>query len=78
MTTITMDLPDELIEQAKQQGIYNEQDLNNVLKDFLASQLEQKQQTCTRRMGTLKGKITVPDDFDIAYADEIAELFGCK
>ncbi|WP_230661731.1 DUF6364 family protein [Psychrobacter sp. I-STPA10] len=78
MTTITMDLPDELIEKAKQQGVFNEQDLSNVLKDFLASQLEQEQPVIPRRMGTLKGKITVPDDFDTAYADEIAELFGCK
>lgn len=43
MTTITMDLPDELIEQAKQQGVFNEQDLTNLTKAFLASQLRETQ-----------------------------------
>ncbi len=28
-----------------------------------------------RKMGTLKGKITVPDNFDHAFADEIEEMF---
>ncbi|MDR3214465.1 MAG: type II toxin-antitoxin system prevent-host-death family antitoxin [Azoarcus sp.] len=31
-----------------------------------------------RRIGFLKGKIQVPDDFDTLYADEILELFGIE
>ncbi len=30
----------------------------------------------TRKMGTLKGVIQVPDDFDVAFADEIQVLFN--
>ncbi len=29
-----------------------------------------------RKMGTLKGKITVPNNFDHAFADEIEEMFN--
>ncbi len=29
-----------------------------------------------RQMGTLKGKLNIPDDFDHLYAAEIAELFN--
>lgn len=28
-----------------------------------------------RQMGTLKGKIKIPDNFDTAFADEIADMF---
>lgn len=28
-----------------------------------------------RQMGTLKGKIHIPEDFDSAFADEIADMF---
>ncbi len=28
------------------------------------------------RLGMLKGKIQVPDDFDTMFEDEIAEMFG--
>ncbi|MGK8250315.1 type II toxin-antitoxin system Phd/YefM family antitoxin [Moraxella lacunata] len=29
-----------------------------------------------RQMGTLKGKISIPDNFDSAFADEIADMFA--
>lgn len=28
-----------------------------------------------REMGTLKGKIKIPNNFDVAFADEIADMF---
>lgn len=28
-----------------------------------------------RQMGTLKGKINIPDDFDVAFSDDIADMF---
>jgi hypothetical protein len=28
-----------------------------------------------RRLGSLEGQITVPDDFDTMYADEIEKMF---
>lgn len=28
-----------------------------------------------RQMGTLKGKIKIPDNFDTAFADEISDMF---
>lgn len=28
-----------------------------------------------RQMGTLKGKIKIPDNFDTAFADDIADMF---
>lgn len=28
-----------------------------------------------RQMGTLKGKIKIPDNFDTAFADEIGDMF---
>lgn len=32
--------------------------------------------TKKRQMGTLKGKINIPNNFDTAFADEISDMFG--
>jgi prevent-host-death family protein len=31
-----------------------------------------------RRLGFMKGRMTVPDDFDEMFRDEIEEMFGLK
>ncbi len=41
MTTITLQLPDSLVNQAKQAGIYNEKTLADKVHEFLAWQLNQ-------------------------------------
>ncbi len=40
--------------------------------------IDEPAQKSERRIGFLEGKITVPDDFDEMFRDEIEEMFGLK
>ena len=40
--------------------------------------LEEAPKSAPMRYGFMKGRITVPDDFDRMFEDEIAEMFGAK
>lgn len=40
--------------------------------------LEPREETAKRRIGFLKGKITVPDDIKTPFAEEIEEMFYGK
>lgn len=40
--------------------------------------LESREETAKRRIGFMKGQMTVPDDIKTPYADEIEEMFYGK
>lgn len=42
MTTLTLQLPDEVIQKAKRAGVFNEQKLSHVLNEFLLEQIHQQ------------------------------------
>lgn len=42
MTTLTFNLPDELIQKAKQADVFSEQEMNHVLEEFLRNKIEQR------------------------------------
>ena len=40
--------------------------------------IEEPAPKAKRRLGFMEGQITVPDDFDEMFRDEIEEMFGLK
>jgi prevent-host-death family protein len=44
----------------------------------LVTAIEEPAPKAKRRLGFMEGQITVPDDFDEMFRDEIEEMFGLK
>ncbi len=78
---LTLQLPNYAEQQLAQLALSAGQSANDYATQTLLSHLASQQKHTLisppkkRQMGTLRGKISVPDNFDELFEHEIAELF---
>lgn len=76
MTSLTLELPDELVRKAEQIGVFDKKRLSEILHQYLQEQIEHEK-TTVRGLGFLKKQpFHIPDDFDRMNQAEIEKLFG--
>lgn len=76
MTSLTIDLPDELVQKAEQVGVLDKQRLSEILSHYLQEQIRHEKLS-VRGFGFLQQQtFNIPDDFDRMNQTEIEQLFG--
>ncbi len=73
MTTITMQLPNDLVMQAKQAGVLNEQALADLCSQFLRTHIELVKKNFTRSSDLLEEQTTT-DNKVLSIADVAGSL----
>lgn len=82
MTSVTMQLPDDLIQKAKKAGVFNESTMADVLSQFLSSQIAKKQTVQNKEglsieevAGSLKSKTNISLTVE-EMNSSVAEMFA--
>lgn len=71
MNTLTLNIPDELVAEAKAVGVYDEASILQAFKNFIQSyQIKPKSKPMQRQLGGAEGLVTyMADDFDEPLED---------